>query len=127
MKESNREEASSPEQRARRNKPTVPGRTDYTGKEGICMPDYGVKITETENEELRHHHYLITAKDEREAKKLALKFIEHFIDDDENPDKITDGYSFYNHEISVQLSGIKETTKEQFKDFLLKTHTINLA
>ncbi len=91
------------------------------------MPDYWVKITETENEELRHHHYLITAKDEREAKKLALKFIEHFIDDDENPDKIADGYTFYNNEISVQLSGIKETTKDQFKEFLLKTHTINLA
>ena len=91
------------------------------------MPDYWVKITEIENEELRHHHYLITAKDEPEAKKHALKFIEHFIDDDENPDRIADGFSFYNHEISVQLTGIKETTKEQFKEFLLKTHTINLA
>ena len=91
------------------------------------MPDYWVKITETENEELRHHHYMITAKDEREAKKLAMKFIEHFIDDDENPDKIADGYTFYNNEISVRLAGIKETTKDQFKEFLLKTHTINLA
>jgi len=91
------------------------------------MPDYWVKITETENEELRHHHYLITAKDEREAKKHAMKFMEHFIDDDENPDKITNGYSFYNNEISVRLAGLKETTKDQFKEFLLKTHTINLT
>ncbi len=91
------------------------------------MTDYWIKMTEKENEELKHHHYLITAKDEREAKKLALKFMEHFIDDDENPDKIEDGYTFYNNEISIRLAWIKETTKEQFKEFLLKTHTINLA
>ncbi len=91
------------------------------------MPDYWVKITETENEELRHHHYLITANDEREAKKRAMKFIEHFIDDDDNPDKIPDGYSFYNNEIVVRLASLKETTKDQFKEFLLKTHTIDLA
>jgi hypothetical protein len=90
------------------------------------MPDYWIKMTETENEELRHHHYLITAKDEREAKKIALKFMEHFIDDDENPEKIVDGYSFYNNEIFVRLTNIKETTKDRFKEFLLKTHTINL-
>ena len=91
------------------------------------MPDYWIKITETENEELRHHHYLITAKDEREAKKTAMKFMEHFIDDDDNPEKIEDGYSFYNNEIFVRLTGIKETTKDRFKEFLLKTHTINMA
>jgi hypothetical protein len=91
------------------------------------MPDYWIKMTETENEELRHHHYLITAKDEREAKKTAMKFMEHFIDDDENPEKIADGYSFYNNEIFVRLTGIKETTKDRFKEFLLKTHTIDLA
>jgi hypothetical protein len=91
------------------------------------MADYWIKITETENEELKHHHYLITAKSEQEAKKLAMKFMEHFIDDDENPDKIEDGYTFCNNEISIRLTGIKETSKEQFKEFLLKTHTINLA
>jgi hypothetical protein len=91
------------------------------------MPDYWIKITETENEELRHHHYLLTANDERDAKKMAMKFIEHFIDDDESPEKIENGYSFYNNEIFVRLSSIKETTKDRFKEFLLKTHTIDLA
>ena len=91
------------------------------------MPDYWIKITETENEELKNHHYLIAAKDEREAKKTAMKFMEHFIDDDDSPEKIEDGYSFYNNEIFVRLTGIKETTKDRFKEFLLKTHTINMA
>ena len=91
------------------------------------MADYWIKITESEEDELRHHHYLITAKDEREARRLALKFIEHFIDDDDNPDVIENGYAFYNKAVFVRLSDIKETTKERFKDFLLKTHTINLS
>ncbi|HNU85392.1 MAG: hypothetical protein QM256_12720 [Pseudomonadota bacterium] len=91
------------------------------------MPDYWIKITEREDEDIRHHHYLIEAKDEKEARKLALRFMERFIDDDENPEKIDDGYSFYNNAILVKLSDVRETTKEQFKEFLLKTHTINLA
>jgi DNA-directed RNA polymerase beta' subunit len=91
------------------------------------MPDYWIKITETENEELKHHHYLITATDEKEAKKAAMKFMEHFIDDDDNPEKIADGYSFYNNEIFVRLASIKETTKDRFKEFLLKTHTIDMT
>jgi hypothetical protein len=94
---------------------------------GGIMPDYWIKITEREDEDLRHHHYLIEAKDEREARKTALKFMERFIDDDENPEKIDDGYSFYNNAILVKLSDVKETTKAQFKEFLLKTHTINLT
>jgi hypothetical protein len=53
--------------------------------------------------------------------------MERFIDDDENPEKIDGGYSFYNNAILVTLTDVKETTKEQFKEFLLKTHTINLA
>jgi hypothetical protein len=91
------------------------------------MQDYWIKITETEDEELRNHHYLITANDEREAKKLALKFMEHFIDDDDNPEKIDNGYSFHNNAIFVRLSEIKETTKEQCKKFLLNIHTINMT
>jgi hypothetical protein len=90
------------------------------------MPDYWIKISETENEELKHHHYLITAKNERDAKKTAIKFMERFIDDDEDPEKIENGYSFYNKAVFVRLANIKETTKEQFKEFLLKTHTINM-
>jgi hypothetical protein len=90
------------------------------------MPDYWIKINETENEELKNHHYLITAKDERVAKKLAMKFMERFIDDDEDPEKIENGYAFYNKAVLVRLAAIKETTKEQFKEFLLKTHTINM-
>ncbi|HQF76179.1 MAG TPA: hypothetical protein PKV89_08050, partial [Syntrophales bacterium] len=65
------------------------------------MPDYWIKITEREDEDIRHHHYLIEAKDEKEARKLALRFMERFIDDDENPEKIDDGYSFYNNAILV--------------------------
>ena len=82
------------------------------------MPDYWIKITEREEEDIRHHHYLIEAKDEKEARKLALRFMERFIDDE---------YSFYNNAILVRLADVRETTKEQFKEFLLKTHTINLA
>ena len=91
------------------------------------MPDYWIKISETEDEEIRNHHYLITATDEREAKRLALKFMERFVDDDENPEKIDNGFSFHNNGIFVRLSKIKETTKEQFMKFLLKIHTINMT
>jgi hypothetical protein len=91
------------------------------------MPDYWIKITETEDEELKHHHYLITAKDEPEAKKLTMKFMERFLDDDDNPEKTENGYAFYNKAVVVRLATIKETTKEQFKEFLLKTHTINMT
>ena len=91
------------------------------------MPDYWIKINETEDEELRNHHYLITAKDEREAKKSALKFMERFIDDDEHPEKIENGFSFYNNAIFVRLAAIKKTTKEEFKEFLLKIHTIDMT
>lgn len=93
----------------------------------LKMPDYRVKISETVDDELEHHHYLITAKDEKEAKKSALKFMEHFIDDDDEPETIENGYSFYNKAVMVRLESIKETTKEQFKDFLLKIHTINMT
>lgn len=91
------------------------------------MPDYWIKITETEEEDLKNHHYLITAKDESEARKYAMKFIERFIDGDENPDKIDNGFAFYNNSIFVRLSDVKETTKEHFKDFLLKIHTIDMS
>ena len=90
------------------------------------MPDYWIKISETENEELKHHHYLITAKNERDAKKTAMKFMERFIDDDEDPAAIENGYSFYNNAVFVRLTSIKETTKEAFKNFLLKLHTIDM-
>lgn len=91
------------------------------------MPDYRVKISETRDEDMEHHHYLVTAKDEKEAKKYVMRFMERFIDDDNDPDKIEDGYTFYNKAVIVRLESIKETTKEKFKDFLLKIHTINMA
>lgn len=91
------------------------------------MPDYWIKISETEDEDLKHHHYLITAKNESEAKKSALKFMERFIDDDDSPEKIEKGYAFYNKAVLVQLESIKNTTKEQFKEFLLKIHTIDMT
>lgn len=91
------------------------------------MPEYWVRISETEDEETNNHHYLITAANEDEAKKSALLFMANFIDDDENPEKIEDGYTFYNKAVIVRLKSIKETTKEKFKEFLLKLHTINMT
>lgn len=91
------------------------------------MPDYWVKISETEDEEINRHHYLITAENENEAKKSALLFMAHFIDDDENPERIDDGFTFYNKAVVVKLDSIKETTKDKFKEFLLKLHTINMT
>jgi len=91
------------------------------------MPDYWVKISETEEEEITRHHYMITAENESEAKKSAILFMAHFIDDDENPERIDDGFTFYNKAVIVRLESIKETTKEKFKEFLLKLHTINMT
>ena len=53
--------------------------------------------------------------------------MERFIDDDENPEKIENGYTFYNKAVIVRLESIKDTTKERFKEFLLKIHTINMT
>jgi hypothetical protein len=94
---------------------------------GEDMPDYRVKISETRDEDLEQHHYLVTAKDEKEAKKLTMKFMERFIDDDNDPEEIENGYTFYNKAVVVKLESIKETTKEKFKEFLLNLHTINMA
>jgi hypothetical protein len=91
------------------------------------MPDYRIKISETQNEDREYHHYLVTAHDEEEAKIFAMKFMERFIDDDNDPDKIENGYTFYNKEVIVRLESIKKTTKEQFKEFLLKIYTINMT
>ncbi|HOG18352.1 MAG TPA: hypothetical protein PLB96_13505 [Syntrophales bacterium] len=91
------------------------------------MPDYWIKISETEEEDVRHHHYLISAEDETQVRKSAMKFMESFIDDDENPDKIENGFAFFNKAVMVRLESIKETTKEKFKEFLLKTHTIDMT
>jgi len=88
------------------------------------MADYWVKITEKEEDEIRRHHYLVTAGDIKEAKKVAQEFISHFCDEDDDPEAITDGFTFCNRAITVQISDIKETTKEEFKNFLLKIHTI---
>jgi hypothetical protein len=91
------------------------------------MPDYWIKITETEGEEQKNHHYLITADSEHEAKKFTMKFMERFVDDDDDPEKIENGFAFYNKAVFIRLASVRETTKEQFKEFLLKTHTINMA
>ncbi len=91
------------------------------------MPDYWVKISETDEDELTYHNYLITANDKQEAKSFAMKFMERFVDYDDNPDKIENGYVFCNNAVFVRLVDIRETTKEEFKDFLLKTHTINMT
>ena len=91
------------------------------------MPDYWIKISETEDEDLKHHHYLITATDEIEARTSAMAFMARFIDDDDDPERIEDGYTFYNKAVIVRIESIRETTKERFKEFLLKTHTIDMT
>lgn len=88
------------------------------------MTDYWVKITEKEEDDIRRHHYLVTASDLREARRVAQEFIRHFCDEDDEPELIADGFAFCNRAITVHISDIKETTKEEFKDFLLKIHTI---
>lgn len=91
------------------------------------MPDYRVKFSEMRDDDLEHHHYLVNAKDENEAKMFAMKFMERFIDNDNDPERIENGYTFYNKAVIVKLDSIKETTKEQFKEFLLKIYTINMT
>lgn len=91
------------------------------------MPDYRIKISEAQDDDVENHHYLVTAKDETEARKFAMKFMANFIDDDNDPEIIENGYTFYNKAVIVRLESIKETTKEQFKEFLLKLHTINMT
>ena len=88
------------------------------------MSDYWIKILEKEDEEVKRHHYLVTAKDLAEARKAALSFIGNFYDEDDNPDPIPDGFAFYNHAIEVRITDIKATTKDDFKNFLLTMHTI---
>ena len=56
-----------------------------------------------------------------------MRFMERFIDDDNDPEIIENGFTFYNKAVVVKIESIKETTKEQFKDFLLKLHTINMT
>jgi hypothetical protein len=91
------------------------------------MTDYRVKISEKRDDDLEYHHYLVTAKDEKEARTFTMKFMARFIDDDNDPEIIENGYTFYNKAVIVQLESIKETTKEQFKEFLLNIHTINMT
>ncbi len=91
------------------------------------MPEYWVKISETIDEDLHRHHYLIKAPNEAEAKKSAMMFMERFVDDDDNPEKIEDGFTFCNNGVVVRLESIKPTTKEKFKEFLLKLHTIDMT
>ncbi|MEI7673426.1 MAG: hypothetical protein WCK00_15055 [Deltaproteobacteria bacterium] len=91
------------------------------------MPDYWIKISETTDEDLKHYHYLMTTKDEKEAKKSAMKFMERFVDDDEHPEEIDDGYTFCNKAVIVRLESVRDTTKEKFKEFLLKIHTIDMT
>jgi hypothetical protein len=91
------------------------------------MHDYWIKISESEEDEIKYHHFLITATDQAAARKFAMEFLERFIDDDDSPEAIENGYSFYNNAVFVRLVSIKDTTKEAFKDFLLKLHTINMG
>ena len=53
--------------------------------------------------------------------------MERFVDDDDNPETIEDGFTFCNNGVVVRLESIKPTTKEKFKEFLLKLHTIDMS
>lgn len=88
------------------------------------MPDYWVKITEKEEDSIQRHHYLVTAESKQKAREVSQEFLRHFCDDDDDPEMIADGYAFCNRAIIVHIADIRETTKETFKDFLLKLHTI---
>ena len=88
------------------------------------MTDYWIKIVEEEEEDIKRHLYLVTAIDVSEARKAALAFLLHFFDEDDNPDPIQDGFAFCNNAIRVRIVDIKETTKEDFKNFMLKMFTI---
>ena len=105
----------------------IPAGSIHKKKEKDDMPDYRAKISETTDGDPEIHHYLVTAKDEAEARKYIMKFMERFIDDDNDPEIIENGYTFYNKAVVVRLESIKETTKDKFKEFLLKLHTINMA
>jgi len=81
------------------------------------MPDYWIKISETEDEDIKNHHYLITAKTESDAKKSAMKYMEHFIDDDDDPEKIENGFTFYNKAVIVRLESTKERRRKNSRNF----------
>jgi hypothetical protein len=88
------------------------------------MQYYWLKISEEEEGEVERHHYIVSAEDVNEARKIAREFIRNFCEDDENPEPIKDGFSFYNNAVQVRLTDIKETTKEEFSQFILKLHSI---
>ena len=46
------------------------------------------------------------------------KIIQHFCDEDENPETVADGYAFCNRAIIVHIADIKETTKEALAKIL---------
>jgi len=88
------------------------------------MTDFWVKIMEKEEDDIRRHNYLVTANDIKEARRVAQDFISHFCDEDSEPEMLADGYAFCNRAITVHITDVRETTKEEFKNFLLKIHTI---
>ena len=65
------------------------------------MTDFWVKITEKEDEEIRRHHYLVTAENIADARKVAQEFIKHFCDEDDEPETIADGFAFCNRAAGV--------------------------
>lgn len=90
------------------------------------MQYYWLKISEEEEGEgdIQRHHYIVSANDINEARKIAREFIRNFFEDDENPEPIKDGFSFYNNAVNVRLTDVKETTKEEFTQFIFKLHSI---
>ncbi|OPY13860.1 MAG: hypothetical protein A4E66_00590 [Syntrophus sp. PtaB.Bin001] len=88
------------------------------------MQYYWLKISEEDEGETQRHHYIVSAEDINEARKIAREFIRNFCEDDENPEPIKDGFSFYNNAVQVRLTDVKETTKEEFTQFIFKLHSI---
>ena len=87
------------------------------------MSDFWIKIVEEEDEEIKKHHYLVSASDAAEARKAAMAFIKHFCDEDDNPTPLLTG-SLLQQCHSGADCGYQGNNQGEFKSFLLKTHTI---
>jgi len=56
------------------------------------MQYYWLKITEEDEGDIQRHHYIVSATDINEARKIAREFMRNFCEDDENPEPTKDGF-----------------------------------
>jgi len=68
----------------------------------------------------QRHHYLVTARDTIEQKKSRKNSFSTSATKMMIRKWLPTGYAFLHKAIIVHIADIKETTKEAFKDFLLK-------